>query len=124
MLEKLCHYCKFKDAIREGDGGRVLRVWKLFKASNKANYGIEAFNLLAQYHILLHPRLSQQLILWSRFVNTPGKQGRNIPCDLHLEHLNRSLKKTAINGLGANKVPNAIERAGRCIGEVVSLCQV
>ena len=28
MLEKLCHYCKFKDAIREGDGGRVLRVWK------------------------------------------------------------------------------------------------
>ena len=115
---------EFKDAIREGDGERVLRVWKflliIFKASNKSNYSIEAFNLLAQYYILLPPRLSQQL-LWSRFINTHGKQGRNIPCDLHLEHLNRSLK-TAICSLGANILPNAIERAGRCIGTVVSLC--
>ena len=51
---------EFKDAIREGDGERVLRVWKflliIFKASNKSNYSIEAFNLLAQYYILLPPR--------------------------------------------------------------------
>lgn len=115
---------EFQDAIREGDGERVLNAWKFllpaFKASNKVNYSIEAFNMLAQYYILLPPRLSQQLI-WSRYVNTHGQPGKNIPCDLHLEHLNRALK-TAICHLGANIVPRAVERAGRCIGEMVSLC--
>ena len=33
---------EFKDAVREGDGNRVIRVWKyLFKASGRANYSIE-----------------------------------------------------------------------------------
>ena len=62
-------HTEFQDAIREGDGLRVLRVWKflllVFKASHKVNYSIEAFNLLAQFYILLPPRLGQQLI-WSR----------------------------------------------------------
>ena len=115
---------EFQDAIREGDGERVLRVWKflliIFKASNKVNYSIEALNFLAQYYILLPPRLRQQLI-WSRFINTHGKQGKNIPCDLHLEHLNRSLKTTICN-LGPNVVPKAIQRASRCIGDVISAC--
>ena len=104
-------HTEFQDAIREGDGLRVLRVWKflllVFKASHKVNYSIEAFNLLAQYYILLPPRLGQQLI-WSRFINTHGQPGKNIPCDLHLEHLNRALK-TAICGLGANVIPRAVE---------------
>ena len=115
---------EFWDAIREDDGERVLNVWKfllfVFKACNKGNYSIEAFNMLAQYYILLPPRLSQQLI-WSRFVNTHSQPGKNIPCDLHLEHLNRALK-TAVCHLGANVVPRAVERAGKCIGEMVSVC--
>ena len=116
-------HAEFQDAIREGDGERVLRVWKfllpLFKALHKVNYSIEAFNLLAQYYIILPPRLAEQL-LWSRFINTHGQPGHNIPCDLHLEHLNRALK-TAICRLGANIVPRAVERAGKCIGEVMSV---
>ena len=40
--------------------------------------------------------------------------GRNISCDLHMEHLNRLLKD-AIKALGANKTLNAINRLGRCI---------
>ena len=43
----------FKDAIREGDGGSVLSLWKylflLFKATDKRNYAIEAFTLPTQY---------------------------------------------------------------------------
>ena len=116
-------HAEFQDAIREGDGERVLRVWKfllpLFKVSNKVNYSIEAFNVLAQYFILLSPRLAEQL-LWSRFINTHGRPGQNIPCDLHLEHLNQALK-TAICILGARVIPHAVERAGKCIGEVVTL---
>ena len=59
--------------------------------------------------------------MWSKFVNTHGKPGKNIPCDLHLEHLNRALK-TAICHIGANIAPHAIVRGGKCIGEMVSVC--
>lgn len=55
-------------------------------------------------------------------MNTHGQPGKNIPCDLYLEHLNRALK-TAICHLGANVVPQAdVERAGKCLGEMVSVC--
>ena len=110
-------YLEYSDAIREGDGLRVLRCWRylflLFKASNRTNYTIEAFNFLAQHAFLLPPRLADQL-LWSRFINTHGVPGKNIPCDLHMEHLNRVLK-TAIQHLGANKTEKAVVRVGKCI---------
>ena len=45
------------DAIREGDGERILRYWKflvvVFKSSNKRNYAKEGINLLVQYHYRL-----------------------------------------------------------------------
>ena len=111
-------YFEFKDAVKEGDGDRLFRVWKylllLFKASNKKNYAVEAFTLLAQYHMLLPPRLAEQL-KWSRFVNVHGLPGHNISCDLHMEHLNR-LTKTAIVTLGVNKSEKAIIRVGKSIG--------
>ena len=46
-----------------------------------------------------------------------GLQGCNIPCDLHVEHLNH-LCKEAICGLGANQTPNAITCVGKCIGKL------
>ena len=36
-------------------------------------------------------------------LNVHGQCGRNISCDLHMEHLNRVVK-TAIKGLGTNKL--------------------
>ena len=113
-------YMMFKDAIKEGDGNRVLLVWKflflIFKASKRRNYAIEAFTLLAQYYLILPPRLAEQL-KWSRFVNVHGLPGHNISCDLHMEHLNR-LAKTAVDGLGANKTEKAIFRVGKTVGSL------
>ena len=113
----------FKDAIREGDGGRVLSVWKylflLFKATGKRNYAMEAFTLLTQCYFLLPPNIAEQL-KWSRFVNFYGLPGRNVSCDLHMEHLNR-LVKTAIDGLGANKTENAISRASKAMGVIAEI---
>ena len=110
-------YREFCDAIREGDGNRVLRCWRymflIFKANRRVNYAIEAFTLLANYHFILSPRQCQQLI-WSRFVNVHGIIGHNIPCDLFMEHLNR-LCKSSIENLGANKTEKAIERVGKVI---------
>ena len=85
----------FHDAIKEGDGKRVLLIWKfmliVFKASNRTNYSKESAILLAQYYCLFSERKAEQL-LYSWFVNTHRRGGCNIPCDLHIEHLNRRLK--------------------------------
>ena len=68
---------------------------------------------------------------WSRFVNTSGKQGGNIPCDLHLEHLNRRLKGmiTKLNsnasGNSTSIYPiNAVNRAARSIGLLNEVCDL
>ena len=48
---------EFKDAVKEGDGLRILRCWRyillFFKVARRSNYSIEAFNLLAQYTFLM-----------------------------------------------------------------------
>ena len=95
---------------------RVLCCWKylllIFKASQRKNYSIEAFNLLCQYFYYLSPQLAQQL-LYSRFVNVHGRVGCNIPCDLHMEHFNRIVKET-MQHIGANKTERAIVRSSKC----------
>ena len=62
-------------------------------------------------------------LLWGRTVNTSGRQGANIPCDLHLEHLNRRLK-TQLRHLQSNVTTSAVVRAGKSIGVVNSICHL
>ncbi len=117
-------YLKFSDAIREGDGDRILRCWRyflpLFKATNRTNYSVEEFTMLAQCEFIFTPRMIQQL-LWSRTVNTQGRPGKNIPCDLHTEHINRDCKK-AIGSVGPNVTQeSSITHVGRSNGELSKL---
>ena len=111
----------YRDSIREGDGLRVMQVWKfmlpIFRATSRRNYAIEAFHTLVNVKLL--PRQAHQAI-WSRFVNLQNKQASNIPCDLHNEHLNR-LCKGCVKRLGANKNERAITRYSKCLGP---LCTV
>ncbi len=114
---------EFVDAIREGDGLRILRCWRfflpIFKSSNRTNYSIEAFTLLAQYEFLLTPRIQEQL-LWNRTVNTRGRPGKNVPSDLHMEHINRECKN-AIGHLGPNIGDRSVSRVGKSIGELTKV---
>lgn len=116
----------FHDAIREGDGDRILRYWKfllvLFKRTKHRNYAKEAVNLLVQYHYTMSERKRAQL-LWSRCVNTRGVPGANIPCDLHMEHLNRRLKRI-LRAMGANINASAVVRAGKSLAAVHHVCQI
>ena len=116
-------YLEFSDAIREGDGLRILRCWwylmLIFKAAQRKNYSIEVLNLLSQYHFFLTHRQAEQLI-WSRCVNTLGRPGKNIPSDLFMEHLNR-ICKMAIGHIGANKTSESIKRAAKCLGILAEL---
>ena len=87
-------YMEYCDTIKEGDGLRIIRCWRymllLFKMTNKRKYAIQASTLLLQYQFIFTERMRNQL-LWSRTVNVHGKQGKNIPMDLHMEHMNREL---------------------------------
>ena len=83
------------------------------------NYSVEAVNLLYQTHAL-PPRLVAQL-KWGRYINTHGRQGHNIPADLHLEHLNRRLKGI-LHNLGPNKSTSTIQCAAKTVGVVSKVC--
>ena len=61
-----------------------------------------------------------QQLLWSRFVNFHGRVGKNVPLDLHMEHINAT-HKNSITALGANKTEESILRLGRCIGQLQTL---
>ena len=115
----------FHDAIKEGDGERIVRYWKLlliiFKASNHRNYAKEAVLFLFQYFYQFSDRQKEQL-LWGRFVNTQGRAGANIPSDLHMEHLNRRLK-TVLRNMEANVNPNSVVKAGKCIAAIHRVCK-
>lgn len=66
----------FHDAIKEGDGSRLVLHWKVllvvFKSANRPNYGKEAVKLLIQQKYILSERKSMEL-MWSQTVNTKGR---------------------------------------------------
>ena len=103
----LCHSfslaLEFMDAWSEGDGDRICRCWKMFmlyfRSGTNTKYALQAVHL--QFQLLqLSPSVSHQL-KWGRFVNYRGGAGKNIPCELHNEHVNRGVKDI-INHMGAN----------------------
>lgn len=53
LLTLGCFYLEFRDAIKEGDGLRVLRCYKymlpMFVSSGRKNYAIETLNFLLQH---------------------------------------------------------------------------
>ena len=63
-------------------------------------YSTEAFHLLSQTQAFLTPRMAYRVI-WGRFVNLHGSSGHNISCNLHLEHLNNTVKSLT-SRLGPN----------------------
>lgn len=104
---------EYNDSVHEGDGERLLRVWKflmiIFRSTKKTKYCLESLLLLLNAKFLLSPRLRQQL-LYSRFINTRGMPGANIAIDLHLEHINRIVKE-AIHNQSSNLSYSAVADA-------------
>ena len=77
--------------------------------------------LLKLLHINLQvlPERIQQQMIWSRFVNPSGKPAQNLPaqnlpCDLHMEHLNRTAKSAL--GQHSHLNPKSVNRVGKCVG--------
>ena len=90
----------FFDAIKEGDGERILRCWKFqpyLKKDLGTKYALEALGLMFQVYGLLSPKAAHELI-WNR---SALLSGHNIPLDLLLEFFNRLLKEV-VRKLGPN----------------------
>lgn len=108
----------FLDAVKEGDGERLMRLYTIallfYKAYGHANYAYSTFLLTVQLNGTLSPQVAHSL-KWNRFWNNRGGKGRNIPLDLHLEHLNRFLK-SFLKGLGPNLNEASAARISRSIG--------
>ena len=119
-------YMEFIDGVKEGDGERIIRCLRyfllLFKATGRENYSIEAFTLLAKYHFLYSERMRMQL-MWSRTVNVHGRTGKNISCDLDMEHLNRECKCSIGSSIGANITDTAIQRVGGSLRSSTQIIQ-
>ena len=114
----------FHDATREGDGDRLLRYWKflmvIFQQEGHYNYAKEGLTLTIQSQVLPERKVAE--LKWSRTVNVSGRSGHNIACDLHMEHLNRRLKKAMAN-VGSNKLLKPFKRVAKSLGVVNSVCQ-
>ena len=113
----------FNDAVREGDGVRILRCWKflllIYKANKHHKYALSALHLIAKTISLLTPQQAIRLV-WNRTVNNRGGEGRNISLDLRLEHLVHLLKELLAN-LGVNLTIPAAERCSKALKAVEDL---
>lgn len=115
---------ELRDAIHQGDGPRILRCWKFmllyFKRYNHHKYALEAFRLLAYVNGVASPLAAQQ-ITWSRTISSRGGHGKNVPADLHNEHVNRSLKDCVL-GLGANVTEEGIVHISKAMQHLNTIC--
>jgi hypothetical protein len=112
------------DAVAEGDGERIIRVWKflmpVFKAHGSTKYAYAALNLQAQLKGLLSPRKAHQL-MWNRTVNNKGGIGKRVSRDFRLEQINKVLKNE-LRGVGMmNLTDDAGVRVGKAIGKIEQL---
>ena len=71
-----------------------------WRHAGHTKYCLEAFRLLAGVNATATSRIAHE-VMWCRFINSRGGAGNNISVDLHMEHINRTLKDYLL-GLGAN----------------------
>ena len=116
---------EFRDAWAEGDGERVLRCWKMFlphfQAAGHTKYSLAALNMQLQTNATLSPNAAHQ-VMWHRFVNSKGGIGKNIPCDLYNEHVNRQVKYI-IQNMGSNLIETPLQGAARSVSTLHDICQ-
>lgn len=111
------------DAIKEGDGARLLTLYKVallyFKKFGHTKYAFTVLKLLCR--IKMEPQCAFRLI-WQRFINTKGKKGHNISLDLHLEHLNGFLKEQLKN-LRSNLTEANALRVSQSVGNLQKIVE-
>ncbi|XP_028412550.1 uncharacterized protein LOC114535442 [Dendronephthya gigantea] len=113
------------DAIKEGDGIRLTRCYKLVLLfAYKFRHTKYAYGILL-YFVQINAVLSEEdsyNLTRNRFFNISGKIGTNIPLDLHMEHLNLLLKRLS-KGMGGNVTTKSLQRAARSVVPLSNVIQ-
>ena len=94
----------FNDSVREGDGDRLLDIYKLalllYHSEGHTKYAYVVLLHLVRIVAIL-PESDAHRLKWNRFFNKYGGTGKNISLDLKKEQQNKVLK-TYWRALGAN----------------------
>lgn len=103
---------EFNDAIKEGDGDRILDIYKMallfYKAGGHSKYAYVVLLYITKVVAILSESDAQSL-KWNRGFNKHGGKGKNIPLDQEMEHRNKTVK-TEWRGLGANLTESNAQR--------------
>lgn len=103
------------DAVREGDGPRIVLYWKhdmlAFLARNHPRYAKLAFVLQAQVNSICSPRMAAKIAL-NRTVNVNGGLGQRMSLDKCMEILNREVKPE-LDHKGGTLTSATIGRVGK-----------
>ena len=108
------------DAMHEGDGPQVLHCWMFCCSTSNMEGRLETQHLFRAVNAIATPRVASELI-WYRLVNSGGGAGNNLPVDLYMEHLNRTLKDY-LHGLGANLSKPTIIKTSKSLRSLLEVC--
>ena len=118
-----CLRLNMEDAIKRGDGGRVILCYKyMYLYCKQASFSKYAYGLLetvAQATCLLPPKEACDLI-WNRFVNNQGKEDTNFLIDLDVEHHNKPLK-TDISTFRGEITEKCLQRVSRSLQDTEAI---
>jgi L1 cell adhesion molecule like protein len=116
----------FHDAVHEGDGNRIVRVWKflllLFRGYNKTKYAYAALHLQAEIKALLSESKAHELI-WNRTVNDRYGSGNRKSNDLKMENLNLIAKESYRHAGMQNITPEYAVKVGKSMQSVHNLVE-
>ena len=84
-----------------------------WRHAGHTKYAYEVVHFVCAVQETVSSRLAHELV-WCQTVNSRCGAGSNIPADLYLEHLNRTLKDY-LNGVGPNISSNAIVQTSKSL---------
>jgi len=102
---------------KSGDGNRAARNWKynmlVFNDTHHTNYRLEGFLFQAIIQAQLPARKAKEL-LYQRYINYTGGEGKCEDADYVLELINGMLRRR-INRLNSNHTPETVDRLGKTL---------
>lgn len=119
VLAICCLRLNFEDAIKKGDGERVMLCYKFMylycKEAGCPKYAYGLLETVCQAKYLLSPRNAHDLV-WNRFINNRGDEDTNMPIDLDVEHCNKPLK-TDVHTFRGEITDKSVQRISRSVEE-------
>jgi hypothetical protein len=111
------------DAIREGDGSRIIDMYKwwllIWKKQESTKYSLASLLIQVQVLCMLSEQDAHRLI-WNRTVNRKGGKGKRVAMDFHMENMVKAMKQS-LQHLGVNINEKTAQVEARALKGMVDL---